>query len=90
MSKSLVLAGGGLAGIAWQLGVIEMLRADGVDLTTADLVVGTSAGSVVGAQILTGQLDAAVAQQQRPAPPQRPAQKQESRPPEQKQEKPKK
>jgi NTE family protein len=68
MSNALVLAGGGLAGIAWHLGMLEALRAGGVDLTSADLVVGTSAGSVVGAQITTGQLDVAVAQQQRPAP----------------------
>jgi NTE family protein len=66
-ANALVLAGGGVAGIAWHLGMIEALRAGGVDLTTADLVVGTSAGSVVGAQITTGQLEAAVAQQQRPA-----------------------
>lgn len=66
-ANALVLAGGGLAGIAWHLGMIEALRAGGVDLTTADLVVGTSAGSVAGAQITTGQLEAAVAQQQRPA-----------------------
>ncbi|HEU4728430.1 MAG TPA: patatin-like phospholipase family protein [Kofleriaceae bacterium] len=66
-TNALVLSGGGLAGIAWHLGMIEALRAGGVDLTTADLVVGTSAGSVVGAQITTGQLEAAVAQQQRPA-----------------------
>jgi len=66
-TNALVLAGGGVAGIAWHLGMIEALRAGGVDLTTADLVVGTSAGSVVGAQITTGQLEAAVAQQQRPA-----------------------
>ena len=68
MSNALVLAGGGLAGIAWHLGMIEALRSDGVDLTIADLIVGTSAGSVVGAQIATGQLEAAVAMQQRPAP----------------------
>ncbi len=67
MSNALVLAGGGLAGIAWHLGMIEALRAGGVDLTTADLVVGTSAGSVVGAQLTTGQLAAAVAMQQQPA-----------------------
>jgi NTE family protein len=66
-TNALVLAGGGLAGIAWHLGMIDALRAGGVDLTAADLIVGTSAGSVVGAQITTGQFEHAVAQQQRPA-----------------------
>jgi NTE family protein len=56
---ALVLGGGGVTGIAWELGILKGLADAGVDLTTADLVVGTSAGSVVGAQITTGQtLDA--------------------------------
>jgi NTE family protein len=62
-SKALVLAGGGVAGIAWELGMIEGLRRHGVDVTDADLIVGTSAGSTVGAQVATGQLDRAVAAQ---------------------------
>jgi NTE family protein len=48
-----VLGGGGVTGIAWELGVIAGLAGVGVDLTTPDLVIGTSAGSVVGAQILS-------------------------------------
>jgi NTE family protein len=52
--KALVLGGGGITGIAWELGVIAGLAETGLDLTSADVVVGTSAGSVVGAQILTG------------------------------------
>lgn len=48
---ALVLGGGGVTGIAWELGVLHGLAQAGVDLTTADLVVGTSAGSVVGAQV---------------------------------------
>ena len=47
----LVLGGGGLTGIAWELGLIKGLRDGGVDLTGADVVIGTSAGSAVGAQI---------------------------------------
>jgi NTE family protein len=46
--RALVLAGGGVAGIGWEAGMIAGLRAAGVDLTTADLLIGTSAGSVVG------------------------------------------
>jgi NTE family protein len=48
---ALVLGGGGITGIAWEIGLLAGLREAGVDLTTADLVVGTSAGSVVGAQV---------------------------------------
>ncbi|GAB3349690.1 patatin-like phospholipase family protein [Modestobacter lapidis] len=51
---ALVLGGGGITGIAWETGVVAGLADAGVDLTTADLVVGTSAGSVVGAQLTTG------------------------------------
>jgi NTE family protein len=51
---ALVLGGGGITGIAWEVGVIAGLAAADVDLSSADLVVGTSAGSVVGAQLTTG------------------------------------
>jgi NTE family protein len=50
-SKALVLSGGGITGIAWELGVLMGLKDGGVDVTDAELVVGTSAGSSVGAQI---------------------------------------
>src|SRR5260370_26608473 len=52
--RALVLGGGGVTGIAWETGLLAGLAEAGVDLTSADLVVGTSAGSVVGAQILSG------------------------------------
>jgi NTE family protein len=48
---ALVLGGGGVAGIAWELGVLLGLAESGVNLTDAGLVVGTSAGACVGAQI---------------------------------------
>ena len=51
---ALVLGGGGITGIAWELGVVAGLAEAGVDLTTADLVVGTSAGSVVGTLLRSG------------------------------------
>ncbi len=54
MTSALVLGGGGVTGIAWELGVLLGLAERGVDLTGADTVVGTSAGSVVGAQVATG------------------------------------
>jgi NTE family protein len=53
-TKALVLGGGGVAGIAWEVGVLTGLADGGVDVTGADLVVGTSAGSTVAAQITSG------------------------------------
>ncbi|MGW7461487.1 patatin-like phospholipase family protein [Streptomyces sp. NPDC054797] len=53
---ALVLGGGGLTGIGWECGILYGLAREGIDLTTADLVVGTSAGSVVGAQLTSGLL----------------------------------
>ena len=50
----LVLGGGGITGIAWEIGLLVGLAEAGVDLSGADLVVGTSAGSVVGAQLASG------------------------------------
>jgi NTE family protein len=52
--RALVLAGGGAAGNAWQLGLIAGLADAGVDVTDADLIVGTSAGSTVAAQVTGG------------------------------------
>jgi NTE family protein len=52
---ALVLGGGGITGIAWELGLLKGLADAGVDLSDADLVIGTSAGSVVGAQVTSGQ-----------------------------------
>ncbi len=54
MDKALVLGGGGLTGIAWEIGIIAGLAEHGVDLADADLVVGTSAGSVVGVDVRSG------------------------------------
>ncbi len=53
-SKALVLSGGGITGTAWELGVLFGLEESGVDVTDVELVVGTSAGSSVGAQIVSG------------------------------------
>ena len=52
--RALVLGGGGVTGIAWEIGLLTGLADAGLDLTSADLVVGTSAGSVVGAQVTSG------------------------------------
>ncbi|MGT2424766.1 patatin-like phospholipase family protein [Amnibacterium kyonggiense] len=57
--RALVLGGGGVAGIAWETGLLVGLREAGVDLGRADLLVGTSAGSVVGGLLRSGRLLAA-------------------------------
>jgi NTE family protein len=49
--RALVLGGGGVAGIAWITGLLFGLSEEGVDLRNADLILGTSAGSTVGAQL---------------------------------------
>lgn len=56
MAKTaLILGGGGALGISWETGVLAGLQRGGVDATGADLLVGTSAGSVVATQIAQGQ-----------------------------------
>jgi NTE family protein len=52
--RALVIGGGGVAGIAWVTGVLAGLADAGVDVTGADRLYGTSAGSVVAAQIGSG------------------------------------
>ncbi len=49
-----MLGGGGITGIAWETGLLAGLAEAGIDLTRAETVVGTSAGSVVGAQVASG------------------------------------
>jgi NTE family protein len=61
---ALVLGGGGITGIAWEIGLLTGLAEAGTDLSSADLVVGTSAGSVVGAQLTSGAQLAAMYERQ--------------------------
>jgi NTE family protein len=49
--RALVLGGGGIAGIAWETGLLFGLAERDIDVLAADLIVGTSAGSTVAAQI---------------------------------------
>ncbi len=53
-TRALVLGGGGLAGIAWHAGMLLGLSDAGLDLDAADLIVGTSAGATVAAQVASG------------------------------------
>jgi NTE family protein len=56
--RALVLAGGGLAGIAWETGVLRGIAdespATAKALLDSDVLVGTSAGSTVAAQLSSG------------------------------------
>jgi NTE family protein len=56
MTRALVLSGGGFAGAAWMVGLIEGLRERGIDLGAADLIIGTSGGARTGVQLATGTL----------------------------------
>jgi NTE family protein len=51
---ALVLGGGGVTGVAWETGVLAGLSEAGLDLSTAELLVGTSAGAAVAAQLASG------------------------------------
>jgi NTE family protein len=63
--RALVLGGGGLVGIAWEVGLIVGLAQEGIDLTgkfapdgtKPDVIVGTSAGSMVGAVMTNHSLE---------------------------------
>jgi NTE family protein len=66
MRSAPVLGGGGLTGIAWELGILHGLADAGVDLTSADTVIGTSAGSVVGFLAVTGDVERGFAAQLEP------------------------
>ena len=54
--RALVLGGGGSTGNAWLIGVITGLFDAGLDVTDADLVIGTSAGATAAAQITSAPL----------------------------------
>jgi NTE family protein len=55
MNVGLVLGAGGVVGAAWLIGALEALTSEtGWDPATAEVIVGTSAGSVVGSFIAEG------------------------------------
>lgn len=55
-ARAVALGGGGEWFIAWMLGYANGLLEAGVDLAKADVTIGTSAGSLVGAAIKGGRL----------------------------------
>ena len=54
-TRAVVLGGGGPVGIAWESGLISGLAKGGVDFGLADFIMGTSAGSFVGARLAQGE-----------------------------------
>ncbi|GAA0390710.1 hypothetical protein Acor_47490 [Acrocarpospora corrugata] len=54
VESAVVLGPGGPVGTAWLAGLAAGLRREGVDLGAADLIVGTSAGAIVGAVLACG------------------------------------
>jgi NTE family protein len=49
-----VLGGGGVTGIAWEVGILAGLADEGVQIGPGAVLIGTSAGAVVGAQVTSG------------------------------------
>jgi NTE family protein len=55
MAKTaLVLGGGGLVGMAYHAGALKALHDSGLDPSTADVIVGTSAGAIIGSYLAAG------------------------------------
>jgi NTE family protein len=52
--RAVVLGGGGFTGEAWEIGLLKGLREAGLDLTQAELVIGSSAGAIAAAQLRSG------------------------------------
>jgi NTE family protein len=51
MTRALILGGGGPVGVGWESGLAVGLAREGIILSESDLIVGTSAGSIVGARL---------------------------------------
>jgi NTE family protein len=54
MKLGLVLGGGGLIGMGYHAGALKALDEFGIDPTAADIMVGTSAGSIMASYMRTG------------------------------------
>ncbi|MDQ3645720.1 MAG: patatin-like phospholipase family protein [Actinomycetota bacterium] len=54
IKRGVVLGGGGLVGMGYLAGALQGLNDRGLDLASADLLVGTSAGSVIASYLAAG------------------------------------
>lgn len=54
MTRGLVLGGGGLIGMGYHAGALKALDEMGMDPSEADLIVGTSAGAILGSYLSAG------------------------------------
>ncbi|MFC4276500.1 patatin-like phospholipase family protein [Achromobacter aloeverae] len=69
MKRAAVFGGGGVVGIAWSAGILHGLEEAGARMADADLLVGTSAGSIIAAQVACGEKAADMyARQRYPSP----------------------
>jgi len=53
-TRAIVLGGGGITGIAWEVGILTGLLEAGAVLHEADTIIGTSAGAFVGTALSSG------------------------------------
>lgn len=54
MKLGLVLGGGGLVGMGYHAGALKALDESGLGIADADVIVGTSAGSIIGSYLASG------------------------------------
>lgn len=52
--QALVLGGGGIIGVAWESGLLTSFAEAGIDARAFDLIVGTSAGAIMGSRLAAG------------------------------------
>lgn len=55
--RGLVLGGGGIYLVAWNIGYFYALQKQGIDMNMADVVVGTSAGTIAATILMGGSLN---------------------------------
>ncbi|GCE10028.1 patatin-like phospholipase family protein [Dictyobacter aurantiacus] len=53
-TRAIVLGGGGVTGIAWEIGILTSLLEARIALHEADTIIGTSAGAFVGVALASG------------------------------------
>ena len=56
LNRGIAFGGGGIVLLSFYTGYFHALRKNGLDLSNADTVVGTSAGSIFGSMLLSGNL----------------------------------